>query len=105
MRIIKTLSENIEEEIEDVRKYARLAIEVRNEGNAALAQLYYQLATQESEHVMKLHAQVTALISDYRSKNGEPPEGMLEIYNYLHVKHTDAFADAKRYLDIYQGKV
>lgn len=104
MRLIKTLSENIEEEIDGVREYAKLAIEIRGE-YPVIADTLIAIAKQESEHVMKLHELVTRLISDYRAQHGEPPEGMLELYNYLHQKHIDAYAESKRYLDIYNGKV
>lgn len=103
MRLIKTLSENIEDEIKGTEDYAKLAIEVRAE-HPAMADVLFSIARQESEHVVRLHDQVEKLIQEYRAKHGEPPAGMLVLYEYLHEKHINDYAGAKRYLDMYQGK-
>ena len=103
MKLIKTLSENIEDEIEDIKKYAKLAIEVR-EQYPNLAETLYAISKQENEHFNLLHTQVTKIIQDYRLKVGEPPADMMAIYDYLHKKHIEDMADAKRYQDMYLGK-
>lgn len=103
MKLIKELSEMIEDEIGDVRKYAKKALEVR-ENYPLLADVLYSISRQESEHMNKLHEQVARIIADYRAKNGEPPADMLAIYDYLHKKQIDEYADAKRYQDIYSGR-
>lgn len=103
MKLIKTLSEKIEEEITGVKDYAKLAIEVREE-YPMLGDVLFTISRQEADHVNKLHEQVARVIQEYRQKEGEPPADMLAVYNYLHEKHIEAFAEAKRYQDIYQGK-
>ena len=35
----------------------------------------------------KLHGRVAKLIEEYREENGEPPAGMMTLYNYLHERH------------------
>lgn len=103
MKLIQNLSENIEEEIEGVKNYAKMAIEVRSE-YPLVADTLYTISRQEAEHVNKLHEAVTNVIKDYRQKNGEPPADMLAVYNYLHKQQIEKMADARRYLDMYQGK-
>ena len=86
MTIIKCLSEKIEEELHDANAYIELAMKWKTE-QPDTAELFYELSTEEMGHVNKLHQNVTELIQIYRQKNGEPPKGMLELYNYLHEKH------------------
>ena len=40
-------------------------------------------------HVGKLHDRVTALIEEYRNQNGDPPKGMLALYEWMHQKNTE----------------
>lgn len=86
MKIIKTLSEKIEEEIKNADAYIDLALKWKAE-EPDTAELFYELSAEEMGHVMKLHQNVTELIQLYQQKNGEPPKGMMELYNYLHEKH------------------
>ena len=46
MKIIKELEELIEEELHDIKKYAQLAVEMKND-HPGLAQVFYNLSTQE----------------------------------------------------------
>lgn len=102
MKLIKELSEIIEDEIGDVQKYAKMAIEVKDE-HPALADVLYNISRQEADHMNKLHEQVAKLIIEYRDKNGTPPADMLAVYDYLHKKQIEEYAGAKRYQDIYTG--
>ena len=85
MKIIKCLSEKIEEELHDADEYVQLAMKWKTEQPEA-AEVFYQLSTEEMGHVDKLHAVVTKLISEYRDQKGEPPAGMMMLYDYLHEK-------------------
>ena len=86
MKIIKCISEKVEEEIKDADAYIDLALEWK-EKDAEASELFYELSREEMGHVDKLHEQVKAEIEEYRNTEGNPPEGMLELYNYLHQKH------------------
>lgn len=101
MKIIKALEELIEEEIDDVKKYAKLAVEYK-ENHPALAQVFFNLSTQEDGHQAALHTEVVKIIEEYRRKNGEPPAAMMAVYEYVHKKHIDALAKARVYQDLYK---
>ena len=88
MKIIKCLSEKIKEELKDAEAYIDLATEWRKEEPDA-ANVFAQLSAEEMGHVDKLHTGITQLISRYRQTQGEPPAGMLAIYNYLHEQQTE----------------
>ena len=86
MKIIAKLSEMIEEELDDAEKYIRCALEHKQD-MPNLAATFYKLSEEEMKHMGMLHDQVTAIINDYRAKNGNPPASMQEVYNILHKKH------------------
>ena len=86
MQIIKCLSEKIQEELHDAEAYIELAMEWKKDEPEA-ADLFAELSEEEMGHVNMLHKQVTELIAEYREQNGEPPKGMMELYNYLHEHH------------------
>ena len=86
MKIIKCLSELIEEELEDSQKYIDLAMKWRTD-EPDTADLFYELSTEEMGHVDKLHQEVTELIEEYRKEHGDPPKEMMVLYEYLHEKH------------------
>ena len=83
MKIIKVLSEKIKEELKDAEAYIDLAGEWKKEEPGA-ASVFAELSGEEMGHVDRLHKAVTELITSYRQTNGEPPAGMLAVYDYLH---------------------
>ena len=83
MKIIKCLSEKIKEELKDAEAYIDLAMEWKKDEQEA-ADVFAELSAEEMGHVDKLHTEVAQLISRYRQTQGEPPAGMLAIYDYLH---------------------
>ena len=83
MKIIKVMSEKIKEELKDAEAYIDLATEWKKDQPEA-ANVFAELSAEEMGHVNKLHTEVTQLISRYRQTQGEPPAGMLAIYDYLH---------------------
>ena len=96
MRIIEKLEDLIEEEIHDVKKYAKMAAELKKE-HPALAQVLYNISVQEEGHQAALHAEVVKMIEAYRRDHGAPPAAMMAVYDHLHQKHIDKLAEARRY--------
>ena len=96
MKIIKELSEQIEEEIDGAEWYAKQAIKHR-EDHPTLAKTFYDISTDEMRHVDLLHAEVVRLIEEYRKKSGDPPASMLAVYEYLHEKHIKEANEVKMY--------
>lgn len=86
MKIIKCLSEQIEDELEDAEKYIDLAMKWKTD-EPDTAELFYELSTEEMGHMQKLHDEVAELIEEYRKEHGEPPKEMMVLYEYLHEKH------------------
>lgn len=86
MKIIKCLSEKIEEELHDADAYIELAMRWKAE-NPETADLFYELSTEEMGHVDKLHNDVARVIDEYRREHGEPPKEMMVLYDFLHEKH------------------
>ena len=102
MKLIKYLEDAIEEEIEGVKGYAKKAVELKDE-HPNLAQVLYNISVQEDAHQAALHKEAVKVIEDYRRTHGEPPAAMLAVYEYVHQKHIDALADARRYQDVYKS--
>ena len=102
MKLIKELEELIEDEVHDVKKYAKMAVELKAD-HPQLAQVLYTISTQEEAHKNMLHNEVVKMIETYRSKHGAPPAEMMAVYDYIHKKHIDKAAEAKRYQEMYKN--
>lgn len=102
MKLIRDLEELIEEEIHDIKKYAKMAAEVKQD-HPALAQVLYTISTQEDGHQAAIHGEVVRIIEQYRKTNGEPPAAMMAVYDFMHKKSIDKLADARRYQEVYKN--
>ncbi len=103
MKIVQKLSDMIEDELEGACDYGKAAVKYKEE-NPVLAKTFYDIATQELQHVTMLHEQVVKIIEEYRKKEGEPPAAMMAVYNYLHEKQIEKANKAKGYLATYRGQ-
>ena len=100
MKVIKVVTKKIKEEICDAKDYAKLAIEYKHD-YPQLATTLITLSNEEMKHMTMLHNEVVRLIDEYRKTNGEPPEPMLAVYNYLHEEQIEMAEEAKRYQAMY----
>ena len=103
MKIIQKLSDMIEEELEGACDYGKAAVKYKEE-TPLLAKTFYDIATQELQHVTLLHEQVVKIIEDYRKVKGDPPASMQAVYDYLHEKQIEKANKAKSYLATYRGQ-
>ena len=102
MKLIQMLSEMVDDEIADARKYAKCALEYK-ESHPNLAKVFFDLSAAETQHMTILHTEVAKLIEQYRQQRGEPPEGMKALYDYLHQKQIDKAAEVKNLQGMYRG--
>ena len=86
MKIIKCLSQLIEDEMNDANNYIDLAMKWKQD-EPDTADLFYDLSLEEMGHMEKLHEEVVELIEEYRKEHGEPPKEMMILYEYLHEMH------------------
>jgi rubrerythrin len=64
---IENLSEYIEDEIKDAGKYARCALKHKDE-TPALAELFFRLSGEESEHARMLYDEAMKEVKSLREK-------------------------------------
>lgn len=103
MELVEKLSGMIDDELHDAEKYARCALK-HKDSDPALGKTFYDLSNEEMRHASMLHSEAARIIEQYRRDNGEPPEAMLAVYNYLHDKQTDKALEVKRCQAMYRGE-
>lgn len=94
MKLIQTLAEEIEDELQGAKWYVKLAMEIKSD-YPDVARTLYTISTQEMNHVKMLHDSVTAIIKSYREEHGEPPADMMAVYEYLHGKQIEKAGEVK----------
>ena len=102
MKIIKCLSEKIEDELQDAADYIDLAMRWKQD-EPETAELFYELSTEEMGHMEKMHKEVTELIEEYRKEHGDPPKEMMTLYDYLHEKHIGTATQIRIKQGIFKG--
>lgn len=102
MKIIMKLVELIDDELCGAKEYIKLAMHNREE-HPGLADTFADLADAEMGHVSKLHDEVVKLIEEVRERDGEPPAGMLAVYDYEHKKQISKASKIKQMISEYRG--
>ena len=103
MKLIRDLEEYIEDEIQDIKKYAKMATEVKND-YPTLAQVLFNISAQEDGHQAAIHNEVVKIIEEHRRNHGEPPAAMMAVYDYMHKRHIEKMAEARRYQEAYRER-
>jgi hypothetical protein len=101
MKLIRDLQELIEDEIHDVKKYAKMATELKDE-HPALAQTLFNISVQEDGHQAAIHNEVVKIIEEHRRAHGDPPASMMAVYDYLHKRSIDKLAEARLCQEMYK---
>ena len=101
MKIIEKICDFIDDEICGVKDYAKMAIELKEE-YPTISAAFFDMSKEEAKHMNILHDMATKIIEKYRSDHGDPPADMLAVYDYLHKKSMDKYAEAKRYQEMYK---
>lgn len=102
MKIIMKLVELIDDELCGAKEYIKLAMHNREE-HPGLADTFADLADAEMGHVSNLHDEVVKLIEEVRERDGEPPAGMLAVYDYEHKKQISKASKIKQMISEYRG--
>lgn len=100
MKIIKCISEKIEDELNMAECYIKKAVEYK-EDFPDVSKTFYGLSVGRLDTVKALHDQVVSLITAYRKEHGEPPEGMSVLYNYMHERQIEKAMAVKNLQDLY----
>lgn len=101
MKLIRDLESAISDEISDIKKYAKWAAALK-ESHPTLAQVLYNISTQEDGHQAAIHNEVVKIIEEHRRTHGEPPASMMAVYEFIHQQHIDNLAEARMYQDVYK---
>ena len=83
MRIIKCLTTLINEELDDAEKYAKKALELK-EDYPELAEAMFSLSGEELKHMSLLHTHVEKLIALHKDETDPKTEGMRIAHQLLH---------------------
>lgn len=103
MRLIKKLSEEIKDEMQDVKKYVHLALQYKQSDEDAY-NVYMQLAGEEYDHATRLHNLAVQEINKQKKKLAERgeqiPAIMLELWQDEHTQYVNDMAILKHEIDI-----
>jgi AraC-like DNA-binding protein len=102
MKLIKKLSEFIEDEIDGARCYAKMALELKD-SRPEMARRFYNRSLAEMQHADDMHDDVVELIQEHRREHGEPPKLMMELYDYLHERHIEDATAVKVMQSTFKG--
>lgn len=100
MKIIKCLSEQIEETLDSAEDNIKEAISYKDEYPVA-SKAFYNQSVLLMDSIKGQHDAVVSLIETYKKEKGEPPAPMMAIYNYMHERHINKAAAIKALQDMY----
>lgn len=101
MRELKEIAAFIDDEVEGVLEYAKMAVYYKDT-RPALAAVYNQLATVEYGHVQKLHTEAAKLVKEAEEKGVEYPQAMRDKWDESHKASIAKMAEAKTYMGMFK---
>lgn len=101
MKIIKTLVEDIRDEMKSAEHYAKLALQYKQD-DKVLAESYAKMAEAELGHVDALHVQAARLIKEQKAAGIQPPVSMQAVWDWEHEKMVDHVARIKMMLNMFR---
>lgn len=101
MQMIKEISDRIEEELEDSETYIKYALKYKQH-DESLAEVYYRLSLQETDHAKVLHEESARLIQEYKEQGNTIPVAMQAVYDHLHEKHIEKSNEVKMLQEQYR---
>lgn len=99
MKKIANMVKDIKGEIEGADHYGKMALQYKTD-DKPLSDVYSALASQELEHVTKLHDSIIRVINEYRAKNGDPPAPMMAVWNWEHEEMVERVTKVKSLLEM-----
>ena len=103
MKLIKKMSEMIEDEINGAECYIKKALEYKDE-KPELSRMFYNISNDKMGIMTSLHNGIVDIITEYRSEHGDPPEAMQAVYDYLHERQIEEAGEVKALQTMYKER-
>lgn len=102
MKIIADVIDMMEAEMDDACAYIEKAVELKSD-DKELADTLATLSAEELRHHDLLHTQVKRIIETYKREKGEPPAGMMTVYQHLHKKAMERATKVRIMQEMYRA--
>lgn len=100
MREIKEYTDEIKEEFESAKLYAKKAVKFKEMGDTATGKMFYDMANDELRHASNLHGLAVKAVEEKR-KTVTPPQYMLDMWNEEHDHYMEEVAKIKYMINEY----
>lgn len=94
MKEIKEMTDQIKDELEGAKEYAKQAVMYKEMGDTASGKMYYDMANDELKHAMNIHGIAVKMIEEKR-KTVTPPQYMLDRWKEEHDMYMEETAKTK----------
>lgn len=101
MEMLKLFSCFVNEELEDVEKYAKQAIKWKDR-KSDIAEGFMNLSKQEATHYQSLHDMVIKLIKYAADAENGLTDDEMAVYEFLKDTETEKYLKGKEYQEIYR---
>ena len=101
MKILTNLIEKGKDTLDEVEWYAEKAIHLKSD-HKDLSDCYIKIADMHITIFGMLHDKMISLIEETKRKGVQPPQAMLDIWEFEHKRLIKEFAEAKFLVDEYK---